>query len=480
MHISIHNLIDVDLKYIKNVWVEIRKNTAGPTPAVFYHEIPINLITPDYQYFIKEHIDKNDIIQLKIWSVIDGNNSIKFIPVNKQNIIKTNTNIYIPRHILDQKDSIQSIDIKIKKYDSEITIPIKRIDACVQVDAADFDDHDELEFCITYKFSKSEKISSFNSLIMHPTAMNLIGSCIRHNTSDVFSDTNKGRLECLSAIDDLITKTHASIDTPQGTKNLLYFSVYFDKGYVELMNNSLMSIIKHTSTNFDVLIITDKATKKLIAKQPFAKHLQPKYHITPTPVDGVEASKNKTLIYDYKGVDAYDKILFLDCDVVAVGDINKVFDACVYHNKLYTARGVNIDFYHHRSFHHGFDVIRQDFIDEMATAHQYPFNAGQFMFRNSCIMREHFRNLNWFMRVWPGEYFFEQAFMCYYFCKAKATDDALNKHLALISTVVENTYSLRGKTLIHFTAPPLDAYTKINFINNFIEKHYEQSSSSKI
>jgi lipopolysaccharide biosynthesis glycosyltransferase len=238
-----------------------------------------------------------------------------------------------------------------------------------------------------------------------------------------------------------------------------------------------MSIIKHTTIDFDVLIITDEATQQLINRQPFTKHITPKYHITSTPIDGVEASKNKTLIYDYVDVDAYDKILFLDCDIVAVGDIASVFDVCVDHNKLYTARGINMAFHHHRSFHHGFDVVKQSFIDEMTDARQYPFNAGQFMLRNSNIMRKHFNNLNWFMRAWSGEYFFEQAFMCYYFCKAKITDDALNSKLALISTVVENSYSLQGKVLLHFTAPPLDATTKINFINNFITKHYEQSTS---
>ena len=108
----------------------------------------------------------------------------------------------------------------------------------------------------------------------------------------------------------------------------------------------------------------------------------------------------------------------------------------------------------------------------MTEAKQYPFNAGQFIFRNSIKMREHFNNLNWFMREWPGGYFFEQAFMCHYFCKAKITDATLNDKVALISTVFNNLYSLKQKILLHFTAPPLDAITKINYINQFIEKNY--------
>lgn len=473
MYIPIHNLINVEFKYIKNIWIVIQKNTAGPIPAVFYHEIPIDSVTPEYQYFIEGDIDKSENIQLKIFLTIDGKNSIKFIPVNKKVI--NNIDIFLPQHILDQKDDILSIDIKIKKQDTEIIIPINHIQPCIQVNAVDFDDHESLEFCITRKISSLESISSLNSLITPPVAMNLVSGCIRHNISNDFSDTNQGRVECLSAVDDLISKTCASTVVQQGKKNLIYYSVYFDKGYVELLNNSLMSIIKHATIDFDVLIITDKATRRLINRQPFVKFVQPRFHITPTPIDGVDASKNKTLIYDYADVDEYDKILFLDCDVVAVGDIASVFDVCVEQNKLYTVKGENIIFNQHRLLHHGFDVVKQSFIDEMTNAHQYPFNAGQFMFRNSNIMREHFNNLNWFIRAWSGEYFFEQAFMCYYFCKAKITDGSLNSKFALISTVVKNAYSLQDKVLLHFTAPPLDAYTKINFINNFINNNYENN-----
>jgi hypothetical protein len=109
-----------------------------------------------------------------------------------------------------------------------------------------------------------------------------------------------------------------------------------------------------------------------------------------------------------------------------------------------------------------------------------PFNAGQFLFRNSERMRKHFDNVNWFMRNWAGEYFFEQAFMCYYFCKAYLTDDgALNKYMSIIATNGITEQELSEDTcLIHFIAPPLDAYTKLKFIDWFLDKsnlmHNEQ------
>jgi hypothetical protein len=102
-----------------------------------------------------------------------------------------------------------------------------------------------------------------------------------------------------------------------------------------------------------------------------------------------------------------------------------------------------------------------------------PFNAGQFLFRNSSRMREHFNNVNWFMKNWVGEYFFEQAFMCYYFCKAYLTDDSiLNKYMSIISTTTTTEYSITKDTcLVHFIAPPLDAKTKLKFIDFFLKEH---------
>jgi hypothetical protein len=481
MNINIYKYIQ-HVEHVRNLWILLINNTEGPNPSVFTFDVSVDPIPENY-YIDDRHINKDTVIKIKVKGVINNRMTTTFVVVQGADaceLPQSSINIYLPRYIIDQRENICSLDIKVIKQDAELLIPIKRIAECVQVDADAFDDHDKLEFNITYKALSTVNIPSFKDLMMHPVAMDLIGGCVRHNTSPEYHDTNADRIKCLRTVDQSVSSTFDVPVVPQGSKNLVYFSVYFDKGYVELMNNSLMSIIKHSTTDFDVLIITDESTRKLISRQPFTQLIQPKYHITPTPADGVEASKNKTLIYDFKDVDAYDKILFLDCDVVAVGDVATVFDVCELHNRLYTARGVNIDYHHHRSFHHGFDVVKQSFINEMAAARQYPFNAGQFMFRNSNIMREHFKNLNWFMRVWPGEYFFEQAFMCYYFCKAKITDDALNNKLALISTVVENSYSLRGKTLLHFTAPPLDATTKINFINSFIKKHYEQSTSSKI
>jgi lipopolysaccharide biosynthesis glycosyltransferase len=238
------------------------------------------------------------------------------------------------------------------------------------------------------------------------------------------------------------------------------------------LNQSVESILNHSTANFDLLLITDEDTKELIERQPFVKRIVPKYLLTSTPEDGVEASKNKVNIFDYTDIDNYSKILFLDCDIVAIKDISIIFNQELDQSLLYSARNLNIDYHHHKSFYHGFEFLGNDLVNEMEKIKQLPFNAGQFLFVNSNQMRNHFQNVQWFMKNWAGEYFFEQCFMNYYFCKAEMTDyTVLQESTAITSTCVNNEYNITESTcLIHFIAPPLNAIAKLDFITEFLIK----------
>jgi len=211
----------------------------------------------------------------------------------------------------------------------------------------------------------------------------------------------------------------------------------------------------------------------LILKQSFVKKITPKFYITETPFDGVVASQNKVRVFEYENIEEYDKVLFLDCDVICLGDINTILNQNINHDTLYTARNSNLAFWHHKTFHHGFEFLDQSHVNEMQMAKQMPFNAGQFLFRNSDRMRAHFNNVCWFMERWTGEYFFEQSFMCYYFCKSYITDDTiLQNHMSIINTTNVTVYNITENTcLIHFIAPPLDAKTKLKHIELFLQDY---------
>jgi hypothetical protein len=292
----------------------------------------------------------------------------------------------------------------------------------------------------------------------------------RYKVSSTFEDSSKGRHQIFEAVNQKILATNDLQINPKGSKNLIYFTVYFNNGYTDLLNVAIESLLSHTNTQFDILIITDKQTRYIIEELPFTEKIKPLFHMTPTPLDGVDASCNKLNVFDYSNIDEYDKILFLDCDVVAIGDVGRAFSNKLKQNTLYTAYNLNLTSNHFKSIHHGFEYLDEEFIQEMKANSQMPFNAGQFIFRNSNKMREHFANVRWMIDNWSGEYFFEQSFMNYYFSKAHITNTTILQPLVSITSAVTKRKSLLGENvvLVHFIVPPLNAAAKLHSIRKFL------------
>jgi hypothetical protein len=309
-----------------------------------------------------------------------------------------------------------------------------------------------------------------------------IAACLRVNEYSKYEDTVAGRKECLEYVGSLIHDNRLS-DVCVGDKNLIYYTVYFNKGYIELFNLSVESIVKNSKEDFDILVITDFATQKIIEKTNCAKLKNLKYFITETPVDGVDASKMKINIYKYPNILDYSNVLFLDCDIVAQANIDDIFNKETRRNTLYTVKNKNLGFHHLKTIHHGFTCLSDEFIEEMRLGSQFPFNAGQFLFKTSPIMLKHFENIRWFMDNWPSEYFFEQCFMCYYFCRGYLTNmDLLKPFIGINSTNDSNITDddLSKKALIHFIAPPLNAAKKLEYIQNYLVKFQKPSLLKRV
>jgi lipopolysaccharide biosynthesis glycosyltransferase len=331
-----------------------------------------------------------------------------------------------------------------------------------------------IKFAVQYTNEAVENIVFSNKWEAIHTSQYPNGShlCVRNQTSKLFENSLEGRLACLDEVDSRILEVYRQDDEDYGLKNLIYYTVFFDNGYVELLNKSIMSVLENSSASFDILLITDRATKKKIEKQPFTKYIKPKYLLVAAPADGIKASQNKLRVFDYDRIKRYGKILFLDCDVICLKDVDKIFKQDIHTDRLYTARNLDLTMRHHSTFPHGFDFLGEEHIAAMSELGQMPFNAGQFLFRASRKMRQHFNNVNWFMSNWSGEYFFEQSFMNYYFCKAGLTDDTvLQKYVSVICTTDE----VEGQTtentcLVHFIAPPLNAKAKLEYISEFSDR----------
>lgn len=256
----------------------------------------------------------------------------------------------------------------------------------------------------------------------------------------------------------------------KGNKNLIYYTVYGEK-YCILLNESLKSLHQNNnSKNFDVLIITDYDTKQIFENNCNVKqYFNIKYHLVEKPTDAIQSSMNKTKVFDYAEIDYYNKILFLDCDIICLKDVQIIFDSISVENKLYVFNNPNVDMNSYASVFHGLKHNTDDVIKVATDLHYKPFNAGQFCFVNSERMKNHFSNLNIFINDWPSAYFFEQSFMNVYFVLAGALNFSLRDYFCLANCNSKTFDKVHNdvSVFLHFIAPALDGEKKLEFINSY-------------
>jgi hypothetical protein len=138
---------------------------------------------------------------------------------------------------------------------------------------------------------------------------------------------------------------------------------------------------------------------------------------------------------------------------------------------LYTAYNEHITYNSFKTIQHGFECIEDSFITQMEQTKQMPFNAGQFLFKNSVKMKKHFQNIQWMITNWVGKYFFEQCFMNYYFCKANITSSDILQNITnfILTTNFKEEANIKpNSSLIHFIAPALDGAAKLKYVYNYI------------
>lgn len=331
-------------------------------------------------------------------------------------------------------------------------IRFKTIDVNNQTDASVFD-------------SKESAVHSANNFFDAPT-------CVRHKTSSnrLYEDTTNGRTRLFKEITTRTERAKSASKTLVGTKNLIYYSVYFDNEYLSLLETSLNSLFVDSEQNFDVVVITDEPTKALI--EQFNSRVQ--FFITDTPKDGVEASINKTRIFEWNHIQDYCNVLYVDADVVFLTNPSSIFEKKIPTNKLCVVKEPTSSPELFRTLHYGFDCLDDRFVEKMKQQKQLPFNAGQFLFTNTAFMKLHFDNLKWMIANWSGEYFFEQGFMNYYFCKGNLVDnELLSNDVLLLSTLTANNNQSEdiNSCFVHFIGPPLNGQKKLSFIDEWLSTY---------
>ena len=165
---------------------------------------------------------------------------------------------------------------------------------------------------------------------------------------------------------------------------LIYFSTFFDKGYLKLLKYFLVSLKLFSKLeSIDLLILTSEDF--IIEINQLAKELQLKIFIKTFNFNNMfEASAARLHIFEYENINHYNKILYLDTDIIIQDNIMKIFD-CLKEDKLYAVKENNINTIGNGAFFFDFNKFNLN---------TPAFNAGVLLFKNSQNIRRVFKDIN--------------------------------------------------------------------------------------
>ena len=172
--------------------------------------------------------------------------------------------------------------------------------------------------------------------------------------------------------------------SPQINKSLLYFCVFHQQGYADLLEYLLKSLKLFSNyDSIDLLVFTSENLVNYIQK--IADNLDLKIKIKLFDFKTMhEAGCARLHIFKYETIDEYSNILYLDTDIIIQSDLMKLFD-CLKEDKLYAKKEYDI----HGSGHGG---LFFDFNDW--NPRQSSLNSGVLLFKNSINMRKLFNTIN--------------------------------------------------------------------------------------
>jgi lipopolysaccharide biosynthesis glycosyltransferase len=175
----------------------------------------------------------------------------------------------------------------------------------------------------------------------------------------------------------------------------------------------LESIKTYCTLNFDILIICDKPTHDALVSLPIMKDLPNiSFHYVPKSKNLYHALLGKCDIYQFSNVSKYEKVLYLDCDVIVQRDLMDLFKKTpIQKNILYAPQEGEIKgkFWY-------LDSYTEQNVARLEQHGVQSFNSGTFMFVPTLTFLKHFEKIKIMATEYKGKkHFYDQSFLNYYF-----------------------------------------------------------------
>ena len=264
-------------------------------------------------------------------------------------------------------------------------------------------------------------------------------------------------------------------------KTLIYFCIFHNKGYIELLQLLISSLILRSNLeNIDLLVLTSSNFKDDI--ENVSKKLNIDIYTYILDFSQLhEALCSRIYIFNYPLITLYKQVLYLDTDIIIQGDINKLLTLTL-EEKLYAFREGNIG---HPYW--GGDFF--DFSSQGLKREQSGFNSGVLLFKPVKCINDTFLKVKEYLNTIISSNSKlpncpDQSILNYYFIKDNLYNITLMDSLVKIYSKNADINEINNANIIcHFTWPIGNSASKKNrmmqFYCNFLD-FLEKTSSTKV
>ena len=195
-------------------------------------------------------------------------------------------------------------------------------------------------------------------------------------------------------------------------RNLIYFVVGCNPLYIELTSFCLHTIkYLHTQeelSNIDFMCMCDAKYAKYVKK-----HMPQKMdiHLTEWNDSAESTSKRKLEIFNYKHIDKYNKILYLDSDIICIKEFASLFEIEIQPDILYVKKEYDTFENLETNLYFGLNLYTVEDLTRIKT----PFNASHFLFMNNPENKQTFSEIVLYMKTYEGDSYYEQSFLNHFY-----------------------------------------------------------------
>jgi hypothetical protein len=236
--------------------------------------------------------------------------------------------------------------------------------------------------------------------------------------------------------------------------DLVYYTVGCSSAYIDVLALSLKSLRTSGYTG-DVAVLCDES---FLSRCKAVMGDTVLYKTFPDSRTPEQASMNKLRIFELPDIENYERVLFLDSDILVHMDTSTLFQRITDPGILYVYTETRNQ-EDHRNLMWGLQDYTPTELHAFQNHGVHVFNAGCFAFARDDTMKDHFLAIQYRVMQHTGSFFYEQSFMNVYFNTNGQTDRSLLTDANYVLSPQPGV-SYPGH-LVHFTGYPGNGATKL-------------------